>query len=212
MAIESQGTTLEIETGTGGAVTITDISVGYPTILTAVAHGLTAGDVVALADFAGADAATLNGESAVVQFVTTDTFAVRIDTTGDTITDNTDAATATPASYTAIGEVIDFDGPGGSASVIDTTHLTSTAKEKMIGLADEGQFTFSLNAAFDNAGQSAFRTSRTARTRKHYKVTYSDATVQMFYGYAMAFSTSGGVDDKVNASATIEIDGAATTA
>jgi hypothetical protein len=212
MAIESQGTTLEIETGTGGAVTITDISVGYPTIWTAVAHGLTAGDVVALADFAGADAATLNGESAVVQFVTTDTFAVGIDTTGDTITDNTDAATATPASYTAIGQVIDFDGPGGSASVIDTTHLTSTAKEKLIGLADEGQFTFSLNAAFDNTGQSAFRTSRTARTRKHYKVTYSDATVQSFYGYAMAFSTSGGVDDKVNASATIEIDGAVTTA
>jgi len=212
MAIESQGTTLQIETGTGGATTITDIVVGYPTKLTAVAHTLTAGSVVTLAAFAGADAANLNGQTAIVQYVTADTFTVAIDTTGDTITDNTNTATATPVTYTAVGEIIDWDGPGGSASVIDKTHLTSTAREKMIGLMDEGQFTFSLNCVFGNTGQSAVRTSRANRTRKHYKVTYSDATVQSFYGYALQFATSGGVDDKVNASATIEIDGAVTTA
>lgn len=212
MAIEAQGTTLSIETGTGGAKTITGVAVGYPTIITGTAHALTAGSVVALSLFTGADAALLNGQSTVVLYVTTNTFAVGIDTTGKTISDNSGAARATPVAYTAIGEIIDFDGPGGSASVIDKTHLTSTAKEKMIGLRDEGQFTFSLNAAFDDTGQTAFRASREARSRKHYKVTYSDDTVQSFYGYALNFSTSGGVDDKVNASATVEIDGEVTTA
>lgn len=208
MAIESQGTTLFIEGGTGSAKTLTDVAVGNPTILTSASHGLSNGDVVTLSDFTGTDAALLNGKTAVVQFATTNTFAVAIDTTGKDVADGK----ATPLSYVEIGEVTDWSGPGGSATVIDKTHLKSTAKEKLIGLPDEGQFTFSLNCNFDNPGQEAFRAARASRERKHFKVEYSDATVQSFYGYALNYTISGAVDDKVNASATIEIDGEVTTA
>jgi hypothetical protein len=209
MAIESQGTTLEIETGTGAAITAVTAAVGFPTIITKTAHGLNNGDVVALSAFAGASATLMNGFTVIVKNVTANTLAVDIDTTGGTLTAAN--GTLTPQTYTALGEVIDFDGPGGSASVIDTTHLASSAREKMIGLRDEGQFTFSLNAAFDDTGQQAFRASREDRTLKSYKVTYPDGTVQSFDGYALEFSTSGGVDDKLNASATIEITGEVTT-
>ena len=44
---------------------------------------------------------------------------------------------------------------GGSASVIDVTDLDSDAKEKMIGLADEGQVTLSLNYMPADPGQVA---------------------------------------------------------
>jgi len=84
-AIIGQGTVLKIETGTGGAVTITDIALANPTILTAATHGLSDGDVVTAASFAGADAASINGNSYVVQFATTNTFAIGLDSTSLTI-------------------------------------------------------------------------------------------------------------------------------
>ena len=76
-------------------VTITGIQTGYPTILTAVAHGLTDGATITLDDFAGEDADVLNGGETTVQFPGDDTFAIDVDTTGADITDNGNTATAT---------------------------------------------------------------------------------------------------------------------
>jgi hypothetical protein len=96
--------------------------------------------------------------------------------------------------------------------VIDTTHLKSTAKEKLIGLQDEGQFTFSINWDISDAGQAACRAARAARTEKNFKVTYSDASTASFKGYVLGMSSSGSVDGKVAGSITIEISGAVTFA
>lgn len=211
MAIESQGTTLEISGGAGGAETITVMTLSNPTILTSVAHALENGDVVTLADFDGADAGDLNGETPVVQFVTTDTFAVPIDTTGQTIDDNSDSATATPVAWIEIGEFVTWDGPGGSASMYETTHLGSTAKEKMIGLPDEGQLTLSVNWILDtDPGQQSAATARIARALKNFRLTFSDASTATFEGYVLGLSSSGGVDDKAAGSITIEITGEVT--
>ena len=207
MAMESQGTILKIETGAGEVKNITGITLGAITKIQSVAHGLPIGDVVIFDGIGGA--AEFNGQKTMITAVETDSFYVGINSIG--YTPYTSGGTATSVAYTEIGEVIDWEGPGGSASVIDKTHLASTAKEKMIGLRDEGQFTFSLNAAFGDLGQQAIRASRNARSLKGYKITYSDSTVQSFDGYALEFSTSGGVDDKVNASATIEITGEVAT-
>jgi len=92
MAIESQGTKIEMGTGSGGAETITAIALGNPTILTSAAHVLVNGDIVTLSNFGGDDAGDINGRVCIVSHVTTDTFAVNFDSTGKTITDNTDAA------------------------------------------------------------------------------------------------------------------------
>jgi hypothetical protein len=207
MAIESQGTTLEISTGSGVAKNITGVTLGAITKITSTAHGLAAGDVVAFASIGGTT--ELNGVKVMIVAVETNAFYVRINSTGYGA--YTSGGTATPQTYTAVGEIIDWDGPGGSASVIDKTHLLSSAREKMIGLADEGQFNMSLNCSFTDVGQQAARAARAARAQRGFRVTYSDATVQTFMGYVLTFSTSGGVDDKVNAAITIEIDGAVAT-
>lgn len=209
MATESQGTYLEIETGTGAAVTTVTATVGFPTIITKTAHGLSNGDVVTLSAFAGDSAALMNTKVVIVKNATANTLAVDIDTTGGTLTAAN--GTLTPVEFTKVGEMVDWDGPGGSASVIDATHLESPAREKLIGLMDEGQFTFSLNNMFSNLGQQACRTARSTRALTGFKLTYTDGTVQNWDGYVLQFATSGGVDDKVNGSITIEITGAVTT-
>lgn len=213
MALASQGTTLEIGTGSGSAVTITVIGLGNPTILTSVAHGLSNGDVVAMASFAGDDAASINGNSYVVQFETDDTFAIDLDSSALTITDNTDSATATPVTWTTVGEVIDMDRAAGERADIETTHLTSTAKEYMLGLKDSGNFTFSLNWLFSDAGQTALIAAEGSDDEYDFKVTYPSTDTMTFSGYVKSVTgPSLGVDDKLNGSATIRISGDVTFA
>jgi hypothetical protein len=205
MAIESQGTKIEMGTGSGGAETITAIALGNPTILTSAAHALANGDIVTLSNFGGDDAGDINGQVCIVSHVTTDTFAVNFDSTGKTITDNTDAALATPVTWTEIADVPDFGGPDGTASEIDTTHLGSTAKEFLMGLPDEGSISLSINWEPSDNGQQAVIAARKARTEKDFKITYSDSSTATFKGYVLGLSSSGAVDGKIDGSITIRI-------
>jgi len=118
--------------------------------------------------------------------------------------------TAVSGVYAVIGEVQSFSGPGGSAKVIDITSLASTRKEKRMGLPDEGQFSLSLNFNPSDAGQALLFAARNARTRKNFRVEYTNGTVDTFAGYVLEFSTSGDRDDVLKAKATVEIDGAVT--
>lgn len=205
MAIESQGTKIEIGTGAGAAVSAVTAAVGYPTIITKASHGLNDGDVVTLSDFAGEDAALLNGKTVVIKNVTENTLAFDIDTTGKTLTPAN--GTLTPVEWTAIGEVTDFSGPDGTATEIDTTHLLSDAKEYLMGLPDEGSISLSINWAPADAGQLAVKAARKARTKKDFKITYSDKSTATFKGYVMGLSTDAAVDDKVNGSITLRVTG-----
>lgn len=194
-AISAQGSTLEIETGSGSPVTTVTAAVGFPTIITKSSHGLSNGDVVALSAFAGASAALMNGFTVVVKNVTTNTLAVDIDTTGGTLTAAN--GTLTPVALTAIAEVKTFSGLDGAASEIDVTHLTSTAKEFRLGLVDEGGFTFEMNRVAADAGQAALLTSRNAGTLKTYKLTLPNAETATFTAFAKTFPVAGGVDGVV---------------
>jgi hypothetical protein len=160
--------------------------------------------VVTISGVTGGNAADLN-KVWVVKYTTTSTFAVDCDSTG--FTGMGSAAVATPLAWLEIGEVTDWDGPGGSATMYETTHLQSEAKEKKIGLMDEGQLTLSINWEPSDAGQKAARDARAARTEKSFRLTYTDNSTATFDGYVIGMSSSGGVDNKVSGSITIEISG-----
>jgi len=119
------------------------------------------------------------------------------------------SATTGISTSVLIGEVTDFTGPGGAAAVIDITHLQSTAKEKLMGLRDEGQVTLNVSFNATDAGQVALRTDRANRAKKKGAIKFSDATTSFasFDAYCLNFSISGAVDQKVNAAITLEIDG-----
>lgn len=112
--------------------------------------------------------------------------------------------------FDTAGDCVSWDGPGGSATVIDSSNLQSVAKEKLMGLPDEGSFTVGFNRDFSDAGQNAMRTARAARQLKNIRCTYSDGTIGIFKAFVLGFSTSGSVDALVAASATLEISGAYT--
>ena len=164
-AISAQGSKIEVSGTTGAAKTITGIALGFPTILTIAAHGFSNGDVVTLAGLTGADAALLNGQTAVVKNKTTNTFAVEIDSTGKTITA---AGTATPVTWTKIKNFLSFKGFDGQADEIDTTDLDSTAKENILGLQDWGTFTFDVNKDFTDPGQLALDAAKRTSAQKSF--------------------------------------------
>lgn len=209
-AFSSQGTTFQIGTGTGGAKTISGtVGVGFPTVLTVTTHGFNNGDVVVLAGLTGADAATLNGQTVAVQFKTTSTFAVAVDTTGLSITAS---GTATPNTYTTINNVKTFSAFDGKAAVIDITNLSSTAKEKLMGLQDFGKFTFDIDIDQNDAGQAALIAAKASRAIKLFKLNLSNSKVASFSGFVMSYPNTGGVDKVVSGSVEVEISGVVTIA
>jgi len=204
MPIESQGTVLKISNGSGTPKNITAITKAAIAKVTSTAHDLTKGQIVTFASVGGMT--EINGLTGFILAVETNDFYVDINTTG--FTTYTSGGTATPAEWVAIGEVVDFSGPTGSASVIDATHLLSDAKEKLMGLPDEGQFTMSLNRKFSDDGQQICWAARAGRLSKNFQVTFMDTTVMTFGGFVLEFSSGGGVDDKIGGSITVEISGA----
>lgn len=109
----------------------------------------------------------------------------------------------------AVNGITTFNGPSGSAAVIDITTLNSTAKEKLMGLPDEGQISFDMVYLPSDAGQTALRTDRASRTKRNVSIKFTDTSSSLVHAdaYCTGFSITGAVDDKVTASVTLEITG-----
>ena len=210
-AISAQGSTLQIGTGSGIALTVTAVAVGSPTIITSAAHGLHNGDVVTLAAFSGTNAAALNGLTVSVHNVTTNTFAVNIDTTGDTLTAT--GATATPVQWTTIDNLKSFSGFDGQPSELKRTNMASTAQEFVLGLVDYGQFSIDLDYDFNDAGQTALLAAQSSGQLKNFKLTLPDTHAASFTAYVKKMPSTGGVDKIVeHTGVTLRISGAVTWA
>jgi len=119
---------------------------------------------------------------------------------------------ASPNVWSAIPEIVSFDGPGGSASEIDVSDLDSTAREFRMGLKDEGDFSFEMMYLPNNTVHSGLQDDRTNRTLRNFRVVLTDSpqSTMTFTAYVREFSVSGGVDDVIRASVTLRISGAVT--
>ena len=117
-----------------------------------------------------------------------------------------------PVTYSTITEIKTFSGPGGSASVIDVTDLQSLAKEKRMGLADEGQLSFTINYIPTDVTHAALRQARADRTETDFQILFTDtpSTQWDFSAFVTGFAVSGAVDGVVEANVTLEITGAIT--
>jgi len=189
-AISAQGTTFSVSGSAGSAKTVTGLALGFPTIVTSAAHGFANGDIVTFAALGGNT--TLNGLTLVVKNVTTNTFAVDVDTTGGAA--YTTGGTATPTTWTPIGNITGFKGFDGQANEIDKTNLSSTAKEFQLGLQDFGHFTFDVDKDFTDAGQLACDAAKQAGTLKQFKLLAPNGKSATFSGYVKNTPLDGGVD------------------
>ena len=203
--ISAQGSKLEIATGTGGAKTITAISIGFPAIVTSVAHGHSNGDVVTLAAVVGTMATLVNGTSHVVANRTADTYALLdVNTLGLVYTSG---GTATPDTYTKISGLNSFDGFDGAASELETTDLDSPAMEYISGLKDEGKFGYEAKVLKADAGQQAVRAGRTSGAVVGLKLTLPDTSVATFSVIVKSIPTSGGVNAVLKGKTDMKISG-----
>lgn len=117
-----------------------------------------------------------------------------------------------PETFNAIGEVISVSGlGGGSSSEIDVTNLSSTGKEYLMGLKDEGEISVTLNLDTADTQQTLLRTSRDANDLKNFQFDLTDAgpTVISFAAYVKTFNIGVSVDDKITLEVALRISGAA---
>lgn len=119
-----------------------------------------------------------------------------------------------PDAWLQICDISGFDGPGGAAAVIDVSDLCSTAKEKRIGLNDEGQFTLNLFYIPADPAHKLLREKRSSREPANFRIEWpvsvnypEEGAAWEFTGFVPGFSTAGAVDESVTATVTIEISG-----
>jgi hypothetical protein len=206
-ATNAQGTAVKIATGTGGAKTITGATQAYPCVITSTAHGLSAGDVGAIASVTGMT--QLNGNTFQVQYPTTNAFALA-NVNSTAYTAYASGGTFTPVTFSSIGNVKGFNGFDGQASEIDVTNFASVAKEFRLGLIDNGQLNLDLHLDNGDAGQVAARAAQVASTLKNMQVVLPAGTTPTasFTAFVKQFGITGSVDNVVSANIVLRISGA----
>ncbi len=122
------------------------------------------------------------------------------------------STTTSLSTVISVGSVIGYNGPSGSAPVIDATDLSLSAKAKVMGLPDEGQISFDCFYDPSNTGQTKLRECRAGLVKGHWAIKILQTTTQRYQldgkGYCTGFAISGAVDQMVKLTATIEITGA----
>ena len=124
-----------------------------------------------------------------------------------------DLGNVSPTVWTNVPETKDINFRTGSAAVIDVTDLSSTAREKRMGLADEGQCTFTLNLIPKNVAHAELISAKADRQIRHFRVVFTDGpnpSTYYFSGFVLSVPVSAGVDAVIESNVTIEITGPVT--
>lgn len=121
---------------------------------------------------------------------------------------------ASPEVFTTIPEVNSIDGPGGQANEIDVTDLSSTGREKLLGIQDEGDITVEINYLPGNTTHAQLRSDKAAGTKRNYRITFTDspATTWTFEALVKGFAVSNSVDEVNRTSVILAVSGSITEA
>lgn len=188
----------------GSAISITGITKATSAVVTAT-NTLAVGDVVIFGAVTGMP--EINGLLGIVTAATSPSFTVAIDSSGFATAGTT--GTATPQTFSKVGNVIDFNPDGGTANVIDVSNLDSTAKEKRQGLQDMGNYSLTYDTDDTDAGQLRLIAARTAQAVVVFKQVYPGGLkIRAWQGFVQKITEPvAGVDKVLRASATIVVTG-----
>ena len=191
----------------GTAQSVTGITKATKAVVTAT-NTVAVGDVVIFGAVVGMP--EINGLIGIVQASPAPTgasYAVNIDSSGFATAGTT--GTATPQTFTKIGNVTDFSNDGGSVNNIDVTILDSTAKEYRPGLQDMGSYTMSFQTDDTDAGQLALIAARNTLAVVVFKQVYPGSLkIRAFQGFVTKLSEpTAGVDKVLVTSAGIKVTG-----
>lgn len=164
-----------------------------------------AGDVIIFGAISGMP--EINGLLGIVSVASGSSFTVAIDSSGFATAGTT--GTATPQTFSKVGNVQDFTPDGGTATVIDVTNLDSTAKEKRQGLQDNGNYSLTFDSDDTDAGQLRLLAARAAQAVLVFKQTYPGGLkIRAWQGFVQKVTEpAAGVDKVLSSSATIVVTG-----
>jgi hypothetical protein len=117
------------------------------------------------------------------------------------------------ASFTAVANVVSWDGPSTENPEIDVTALSSTAKEFLGGLVDFGELTLEINYDPNNATHQQIFADMEASppTVTGWRIQFQNPTINFYWpAFIKGFSISGAVDEKMSGSLTLRLSGART--
>ncbi len=120
-----------------------------------------------------------------------------------------DGASPTEA-FVTISEIVDIDGPKISAKTEDATHLLSTWREFIGGLADGGQIALTMNWLTKDAKQQQMYSDVATGTKRNYKIVMNDGTTPTTIPFAAVvtdYSTKMSTGAKLTATATLKVSG-----
>jgi predicted secreted protein len=117
-----------------------------------------------------------------------------------------------PSVFSDVEEVLSFSGPSGSRSVIDVTSLSSTGREKEVGIPDYGQVSFEINYSGLNTNHLALYDLFQSGASRDFQIVFdrSPEEIYSFTAFVLNFQFQTGIDDVVKASVTLEITGTVT--
>lgn len=212
-AISAQGSTVEIENNVGAAIDITSITkAGSAVVGLEDITGILPGEVLSFSGVVGMT--EINGMKGIVKTVTpgvapAGTVTVFIDSSD--FTTYTSGGTATPRAWQRIKNLKSFRGMDGSSTELDVTNLDSEAKEFILGLSDEGTFSFDIDYdPSSGTGHQLLRNLQSNGFRRAARLTLPDATVAVFDQRIKKFDVAGGVDQVLRRNVELRITGPVT--
>lgn len=118
-----------------------------------------------------------------------------------------DTSVSGTADFTIIPNISEVTGFDGKATAIDTTTLSSTAKETVLGLQDWGDVTLTTQINLKEATHAALLAAKKASVAKSFEVTLSDGSTISFLAFVSSFPISAKVDAVYTGSITLSITG-----
>jgi predicted secreted protein len=115
---------------------------------------------------------------------------------------------ASQPTWTQVKNVKSYSGFDGSATEIDVTDLDSDAKEKRLGLMDNGSFSMDVNVNMADPGQAALKAAQKASSLESFKLQYPDGTAAAFSASVKSFPIAGSTDGVITSTIALTVSGA----
>ena len=118
-----------------------------------------------------------------------------------------------PSVYAQIEEVTSISGPDGTANLIDVSHLGSTRKEYLQGLADNGSIQLECNYTGGTKQQDLYDLFNETADAEEYKLEIPSTSAKTnfhtftFQAVVTKWSLSAAFDNKVTLSVTLQTTG-----
>ncbi len=116
-----------------------------------------------------------------------------------------------PETFQTVGEVKDINWQDVGGTEIDVTNLSSTAKEFIMGLPDNGSVVLLCNYDPGDAQQTALKAKKEDQSINNYQITLSNNTTKFdFAAYCQNWAVTLTEDDRAVLNVTLKISGAVT--